>query len=250
MKYTNEELLKMLVDEYALTGTAPTYGKINGVWPSLIARRFGTWNNALALAKIPYHDRASPAIGKICPTCKCSFETVTYKEATYCSVLCSNVSRRKRGTIKRNTREEWKAEVQAKSIAYKNRPFEQLGWDTQRKRVISEQNSCCNKCGNSTWMGEPLSLEVDHKNGDNKDHTRSNLEALCPNCHSLTPTWKGRNKKNKRLKVSDEDLKMAITSSPSIRQALMIVGLSPRGQNYRRANRLALEIETPIPLKH
>lgn len=244
MKYTNEELLTLLRDEHERTGVLPVHRVINGVWPSLITRRFGTWSAALTAAGLSPPQKLEVNVTKVCPTCDNSFDTVTYKEATYCSILCSNVSRRKRGTIQRNTRDEWRAELREKAEAYKARPFEQLGWDTQRKRVIEEQHSRCNRCGNSKWMDEPLSLEVDHKNGDNQDHRRDNLEALCPNCHSLTPTWKGRNKKHKRLKVTDEELKAAIIGSISLRQALMIVGLSPKGQNYRRAKRLALEIES------
>lgn len=243
MKYTNEYLIGLLVDEYKRTGKAPAHRVINGVQPSLITRRFGNWEAALVAAGLTPTHKPDVNVTKVCPTCNRSFDTVTYKEATYCSVLCSNVSRRKRGTITRNTREEWKTELREKTEAYKNRPFDQLGWDTQRRRVLEEQKGCCNRCGNSTWLGEPLSLEVDHKNGDNADNGRENLEALCPNCHSLTPTWKGRNKKNKRSKISDEEIKTAIKSSSSIRQALMLVGLSPKGQNYRRAKRLALEVE-------
>lgn len=243
MKYTNEYLIGLLVDEYTQTGKVPTHRVINGVQPSLITRRFGNWEAALRAAGLTPTPKTDVSVTKVCPTCNHSFDTVTYKEATYCSVLCSNVSRRKRGIIKRNTRAEWKKELREKAEDYKNRPFDQLGWDTQRRRVLEEQNGCCGRCGNSTWLGEVLSLEVDHKNGDNADNRRENLEALCPNCHSLTPTWKGRNKKNERLKISDEEIKTAIKSSTSIRQALMLVGLSPKGQNYRRAKRLALEVE-------
>ena len=55
----------------------------------------------------------------------------------------------------------------------------------------------CSRCGNSTWMGEKLSLHLEHINGCNDDHRRENLCLLCPNCHSLTPTFAGRNIKRK-----------------------------------------------------
>jgi len=38
-------------------------------------------------------------------------------------------------------------------------------------------------------------LELDHIDGNNKNNTLKNLRWLCPNCHSMTSTWRGRNKK-------------------------------------------------------
>ena len=40
-----------------------------------------------------------------------------------------------------------------------------------------------------------LPLELDHINGDRHDNRLNNLRVLCPNCHSLKPTHRGRNKK-------------------------------------------------------
>lgn len=54
----------------------------------------------------------------------------------------------------------------------------------------------CQKCGNNgEWQGEKLSLQLDHINGINDDHRIENLRFLCPNCHSLTKTYAGKNKK-------------------------------------------------------
>jgi 5-methylcytosine-specific restriction endonuclease McrA len=75
------------------------------------------------------------------------------------------------------------------------RTFEECGWDSKRDRIITEQNYKCIKCGISEWLGVPVSFEIDHKDGINTNDSRENLEALCPNCHSQTTTWRGRNKK-------------------------------------------------------
>lgn len=67
--------------------------------------------------------------------------------------------------------------------------------DRIRKRLIASgmKDSRCESCGASEWMEHKLPLELDHINGIKTDNRISNLKVLCPNCHSITPTWKGRN---------------------------------------------------------
>jgi DNA-binding CsgD family transcriptional regulator len=51
----------------------------------------------------------------------------------------------------------------------------------------------CEGCGISEWRGRPLSLALHHENGDRHDNRLANLRLLCPNCHSQTPNFAGRN---------------------------------------------------------
>jgi hypothetical protein len=51
-------------------------------------------------------------------------------------------------------------------------------------------------CGLTEWRGKPISLQLDHINGKNLDHRIENLRLLCPNCHSQTDTFAGKNKRN------------------------------------------------------
>lgn len=119
--------------------------------------------------------------------------------------------------------------------------FETLSFERLRKRIIYEQDERCNSCGISEWMGKPISLELEHKDGDHHNDLRDNLEALCPNCHSQTPTFRGRNIKNKdkRNVISDDELLSAmISNSFNMRQSLIEVGLTPKGGNYKRCHKL------------
>ena len=47
------------------------------------------------------------------------------------------------------------------------------------------------------WLGEPIPLELHHIDGNKQNHQLSNLQMLCPNCHSITDNFKS--KKHKTL---------------------------------------------------
>lgn len=73
------------------------------------------------------------------------------------------------------------------------------GASTQIKRyLLEQQNHKCAKCGIDSWNGQPIVLELEHKDGNSANNLRGNLECLCPNCHSQTSTYKNRNAGNGR----------------------------------------------------
>ena len=53
----------------------------------------------------------------------------------------------------------------------------------------------CEVCGISEWRGQPITLRLDHKDGNNEDHRLSNLQFICPNCDSQQPTYCHRNRR-------------------------------------------------------
>ena len=65
-----------------------------------------------------------------------------------------------------------------------------------KRRILREGllPYCCSVCGNSgDWNDLPLILQLEHQNGVANDHRLENLCFLCPNCHSQTETFSGRN---------------------------------------------------------
>ena len=64
---------------------------------------------------------------------------------------------------------------------------------------------CVNCASPPEWLGHPLTLQLDHINGDTRDNRVVNLRLLCPNCHSQTHTYAGRNKP-KREKTNGNEV--------------------------------------------
>jgi hypothetical protein len=156
---------------------------------------------------------------KICP--KCSKKHLM--SGTFCSRKCAN-SRTFTKESREKTSESMKQFFSSISEEEKNKkllllekmtkdsqieslkrimfqPWDTLGFNSKRVKVFLEQECKCNRCGISEWMGQQITLELEHKDGNKNNNSRENLEGLCPNCHSLTETWRGRksNMKNKKI---------------------------------------------------
>lgn len=57
----------------------------------------------------------------------------------------------------------------------------------------------CSQCGITSWNNEPITMQIHHIDGNNKNNELANLKMLCPNCHSQTDNFAGRNRKIKKL---------------------------------------------------
>lgn len=115
----------------------------------------------------------------------------------------------KRNYYKTNSKKNL-SEILVENSEYKNA--------TQLKeRLIKEglkENKCENpECGLSEWHGKPISLQIHHINGIHNDNRLENLMLLCPNCHSQTDTYAGKNSNrenttkytNKKMSIKKEE---------------------------------------------
>lgn len=73
---------------------------------------------------------------------------------------------------------------------------------TARKHVkrylIHKNGHRCEICGVEEWMGQPVPLVIDHKDGDTRNNNVENFQIVCCNCDAQLPTYKSKNKKGRK----------------------------------------------------
>jgi hypothetical protein len=69
-----------------------------------------------------------------------------------------------------------------------------------RRYLFEKFENKCSRCGwnHKNPVTGKIPLQAEHQNGNSRDHRESNLILLCPNCHSLTPTYGNLNRGNGR----------------------------------------------------
>lgn len=116
-----------------------------------------------------------------------------------------------------------------------------------RIRLLERIRYECDVCHlPPVWNGKELTLQLEHKNGISNDNRLENLCFLCPNCHTQTKTWGGRNAANKwrtsGVKVTDEELLQAFATEGNACAAFRKLGLSEYGMvHYNRLRRILSE---------
>lgn len=119
--------------------------------------------------------------------CKCLGCDSPILGGVYCSISCQQKYARSRRI------ESW---LSSGDLGLKSDSFPRWA----KNFILARQNNSCNKCGLFEWLGLPITLEIEHKDGNSQNNAESNLECLCPNCHSQTPTYKAKNIGNGRSK--------------------------------------------------
>ena len=127
-------------------------------------------------------------------------------------------------------------------------PFNDLSHNEKRLQILREQEFKCDMCHNDVWNNIPITLELDHINGDRKNETRANLRFICPNCHSQTDTYKTLNVKGVLGKktVTDEQVIDALKTEESMYKAIMKLEMNPHGGNYTRFRRIIQKYDLKV----
>lgn len=115
-----------------------------------------------------------------CKHCNVEFKySPSQSTGTYCSNRCQGLYRLYNDTFPRIERGE-------------------VNQNNTLRKYLKEVKGCfCAECGISdVYNNKPLTLQVDHIDGNSDNNVPSNLRLLCPNCHSQTETWVTRNKKS------------------------------------------------------
>jgi transposase-like protein len=104
-------------------------------------------------------------------------------------------------------RETWNAAPRRGAVVARPHatPIEQLlvvqskpggRWNLKRRLIVDGlRDTRCERCGIKDWLGKPLTLALHHVNGNGCDNRLENLQLLCPNCHSQTENFAGRNRR-------------------------------------------------------
>jgi predicted RNA-binding Zn-ribbon protein involved in translation (DUF1610 family) len=96
-------------------------------------------------------------------------------------------------TQENDSRVKSREKYSLEEIFCKNSPVTQkvLRGYVERHQILEYK---CINCGcDGNWQNGVIALEIDHIDGDNSNNEISNLRYLCPNCHALTDTYRGRN---------------------------------------------------------
>lgn len=157
------------------------------------------------------------------------------------SVKLANATGKRKPPIYKDFPEETKRRMNWNKNNHKA-DFTYDGKGSHKIVLIKERGHKCESCGLSEWLCEPIPLELEHKDGDNRNQTKENLLILCPNCHAKTKFYRGRNKNNGKLKATDEQILIELSKGLTNRQVLIAVGLTPKGGNYERVNRLRYSV--------
>ena len=84
------------------------------------------------------------------------------------------------------------------------------------RRYLKEKFSQCSSCGISEWNNRPITLEIEHIDGNWSNNKEDNLTLICPNCHSQTDTYRAKNKGKGRKRYGDMIAPSNIRSHSSV----------------------------------
>jgi DNA invertase Pin-like site-specific DNA recombinase len=104
-----------------------------------------------------------------------------------------------------------------------------------KKRLIEEglKENKCEICGISEWNGKELCLELHHKDGNHYNNNLGNLQILCPNCHSQSEHFRGKQfkvNKSSNVLVKEEYVNKTIEEIKEIAKNNIDSSISKNGK--------------------
>lgn len=162
-------------------------------------------------------------LNKLCLNCNKEFVCLKSEQRKFCCHSCSATYNNKLKTklnycINRNKEisirnhycnNTCKSEYKRK-ILYQKIENGDFSFDHRRykKYLIEKHGEQCMECGwkEKNVVTGNIPIELEHIDGNSENNLLTNLKLLCPNCHSLTPTYKalnvgnGRHKRRERYK--------------------------------------------------
>lgn len=129
----------------------------------------------MSKSTISYHigKRTGREPKKPCKNCS----QLVHASQTYCNSICEK---------------EWLDKQRLKKL----KEGKLLTNNTIRRALIEKDGDACSICSTSSvWNEKPLTLHVDHIDGDSDNNGMSNVRLVCPNCHSQLDTTKSKKKK-------------------------------------------------------
>ena len=210
-KWTQEEILTML--EYIENGnkTYEEIGKILNRSGDSIRGKLNKLHKKISSFKIKEEIN--------CLECNKLINNLTYKNRKFCSNSCSATFNNKKRVKKENNikrclncneivdRRNKYCNNKCQCQYEKNELFKKIEngdsslYEGHYKKYLIEKYG--EKCMECNWnrihpITGKVPIQMEHINGNSSDNTLSNLKLLCPNCHSLTPTFGALNKGNGR----------------------------------------------------
>lgn len=134
-----------------------------------------------------------PAHKKLKPLCLCCNKPTKQVTAKYCSLQCQHTFQQNQFVDKRLNGEVTGGRSNGLTVSAYIRSY-----------LLKQADYKCSECG---WGKKNLvtgkcPLEIHHIDGNPVNNHIINLKVLCPNCHSLTSTYKSLNKGNGRKSIS------------------------------------------------
>jgi Zn finger protein HypA/HybF involved in hydrogenase expression len=168
----------------------------NGTLTTLMLKRIVEYESHQKLCKtcgdkIPYHNRTNTYCNHTCAA-RTNNIGITRNRKPWIPKLCIKCNE-----LCKKGRKYCPSCIKNKGHVHFVKEWAEVKTNRSAKRILIQENGhVCEQCLLTIWNNVPIPIELNHKDGNSDNYSRENVELLCPNCHALTPNYKGKNKYN------------------------------------------------------